>query len=113
MALSEERRAELARKGAVEVNVQEWLGLSDVEAQVIELRVRLAKEVRRHREANGLTQVALAKRVGTKQPRLVKIEYGDPGVSMDRLVSAFLATGATLSDLANLVAEVAAGVPAH
>jgi DNA-binding XRE family transcriptional regulator len=104
MALSEARRAEMARKGAVELTVQEWLGLSDAEMIVIEIHVRLSREVKRAREAAGLTQKDLAERMKVAQPRVAKIETGGRGVSLDHLVSAFLAAGGTLAELAAIVA---------
>ncbi len=104
MALSEARRAEMARKGAVELTVQEWLGLSDAEMTVIEIHVRLSREVKRAREAAGLTQKDLAERMKVAQPRVAKIETGGRGVSLDHLVFAFLAAGGTLAELAAIVA---------
>jgi DNA-binding XRE family transcriptional regulator len=104
MALSEARRAEMARKGAVELTVQGWLGLDDAEMTVIEVRVRLAREVRRAREAAGLTQADLAGRLEVAQPRVAKIEAGGRGVSLDDLVRAFIAAGGTLAELAAIVA---------
>jgi DNA-binding XRE family transcriptional regulator len=103
MALSEARRAEMARKGAVELTVQEWLGLSDAEMIVIEIHVRLSREVKRAREAAGLTQKDLAERMKVAQPRIAKIERGGRGVSLDHLVSAFLTAGGTLAELAAIV----------
>ncbi len=38
MGLSAERRAELKRKGAVEMSVEDWLGLDEVDRQVVEFR---------------------------------------------------------------------------
>ena len=108
MAISEERRAELARKGAVSMTVQEWLGLDDAEMQVVELRVRLAREVRRRREAAGLRQEELAGRIGVSQPRVVSIESA-ASVSLDAVILAFFATDGGLAELA----EVVGGIPAE
>lgn len=102
MALSEERRAELERKGAREMDVREWLGLSDAQMQVVELRVRLSKEVRRRRKAAKMTQGELATRIGVSQPRIPEIERGTPS-SLESMVLAFLATGGDMADLGRVV----------
>jgi hypothetical protein len=47
MAMSAERRAELEAKGAIITTVAEFLGLDAVNEQVVELRTRVAREVRR------------------------------------------------------------------
>ena len=64
MGLSVERRAELERKGARETNVQELFGLDDADMQVIELRIRIAREVKRRRLAAKMSQKTLADRAG-------------------------------------------------
>jgi ribosome-binding protein aMBF1 (putative translation factor) len=101
MALSEERRAELDRKGAPVTNVQELLGLDDVDMQIVEFKVQLAREVRRRREAKGLTQAALAERMEVSQPRIPGVESGSVG--LETILHAYLATGGTMADLADVV----------
>jgi hypothetical protein len=60
--MDEAKRARLKAKGWVETTVDEMFGLDEIDRQVIELRVRLAREVRR-REAGGLSQGGLASRI--------------------------------------------------
>ncbi len=103
MAMSRERRAELEAKGAVVTTVSEFLGLDAIDEQVVELRTRVAREVRRRREAAGLSQAALAARLGVSQPRIPGIESGD-SASLEATVAAFFANGGTLADLSAVVA---------
>ena len=103
--MDEARRAELLRKGAVETTVQEFLGLDDADMQIVELRVELAKEVRRRREAGGLTQRELAGRMDVSQPRIPSIEDG--GVNLETVLRAFLALGGSMADLADVVRRAA------
>ena len=56
--------------------------------------------LRRHRLKRRLTQVALARQVGSSQSRIAKLESGGPGVSMDLLFRALFAAGATTADIA-------------
>ena len=108
MGLGAERRAELARKGAVETSVGELFGIDEAGMRVVELRVRIAKEVRRRRLAAKLSQKALADRMDVSQPRIPMIEAGE-STSLDAVVLAFFATGGGLADLA----EVVGGIPAE
>ena len=104
--LTEDEKAELTRKGAVITTVQHFLGLSDIEMQIIEIRRKLAREVRQRRKAAKMTQKTLAQRMNVAQPRIPGIESGT-SASLDMLVSAFLATGATLADLGAVFSESA------
>ncbi len=54
--MDEAKRSKLKAKGWVETTVDELFGLDEIDRQVVELRVRLAREVRRRREAAGLSQ---------------------------------------------------------
>ena len=64
--------------------------------------------MRARREASGLTQAELAERLGSSQSRVAKLEGTDPAVSLDLLVRALLALGATREDVSrSLVADVA------
>ena len=83
----------------------EFLELSPEEAALVGLRLALSASVRRRRTRQRLTQSALAKRLGSSQSRVAKMEAGDPSVSLDLLVRALLALGATRRDLARVIAS--------
>ena len=70
------------------------------EAEVHEIRTLLARGLRRRRAAAGLSQGRLADRLGSSQSRISKIEAGDAAVSLDLLVRALFAAGATRGDVA-------------
>ena len=96
-----------ARKGFVEVNVADWLDLDESDQKVVELRVAIVKEIRHRREASEMSQAALAKRVGTGQPNIAKIEAGGIGISLDLLTRVFFATGGRIAELSEAVEAVA------
>src|SRR5947208_2847653 len=98
--MDEKRRAELKAKGWVETTVEELFGLGEADMHVVELRVRLAREVRRRREEAGMSRG-----IETSQPRMARIEGGRSGVSLDQLVTAFLATGGSLAELGEVIAR--------
>ena len=102
IGISAERRAEPERKGARETTVQELFDLDDADMQVVELRVRLAKEVRRRREAANLSQKGLAERMHVSQPRIPAIESG-ASTSLEAVVLAYLATGGSMEELGAVV----------
>ncbi len=77
----------------------DFLGLDDVERQLIEHRVELGLATRLIRESKGITQKALAKQIQSTQSRVSKIEEADPEVSLDLMFRAFFAIGGKLEDL--------------
>lgn len=78
---------------------KDFLRLSDEEAMLVELKLSLIKAIRQAREKHGLSQIELAQRMGSSQSRVAKIEAGDPSVSLDLIVRALIATGASRRDL--------------
>ena len=77
----------------------DFLGLSDEERQLVELRVMAAKAVRSRREGSCLTQLQLATKIGSSQSRVAKIEAASPDVSLDLMFRGLFAVGGTMSDL--------------
>src|SRR5215831_11124033 len=90
--------------------VREFLRLSKEDEAFVELKVALAKALRRRRESRGLTQRQVAALVGSSQPRVAFIEANDPTVSLDLMVRTLLGLGVTLKELASMIR--AAGKPA-
>jgi hypothetical protein len=54
--------------------VQEFLSLSDDEMALIDLKARLIRMLRPAREAAGISQEELARRIGSSQSRVAKLE---------------------------------------
>jgi ribosome-binding protein aMBF1 (putative translation factor) len=104
MALSKERKAKLQKAGFKVGTVQEFLGLSDAEMMIIDMRIALGKRIRTARERQHLTQTDLAKRIRSSQPRVAKIEAGEEGVSLDLMTKAALAVGMTRKQIAKAIA---------
>jgi helix-turn-helix protein len=89
-----------------------FLGLTAEEAALVEMKLRLSRALRARRTALNLSQVALAKRLGSSQSRVAKMEAADRTVSTDLLLRALLALGATPRDVANAVQRRGAGAAA-
>lgn len=86
----------------VEGSVQDLLALSDDEAAIVEMRVRLSERVRERRRALGWTQRELAKRIRSTQPRIARLEQGEASIEM--LIRALFALGTRRREIGKLVA---------
>ena len=97
MKLEKKKRLETAgwRVGTV----SEFLGLTDEEAALIELKLDLARAVKAERIRRHMTQDELGRMLGSSQSRVAKMEAGDPTVSIDLLVRSLLKVGVTRREL--------------
>jgi len=99
-----EKQKRLEKAGWRVGDAAEFLEMSEVEAQFLEIKLALARLLRATRTRRKLTQIELAELIGSSQSRVAKIEAGDPSVSVDLLVRSLLAAGAKPQDLARAVA---------
>ena len=81
-------------------SASEFLGLSAAEEELVAMKLSLSARLKKARERRQITQTDLAKRMGSSQSRVAKMEAGDPGVSLDLLVQGLLAVGATRKQIA-------------
>lgn len=98
------KKKRLKEAGWTTGSVGEFLELTPEESALIEIKLRLTKLIKRARTRRHLSQSALAERLGSSQSRVAKIEAGDPSVSLDLLVRASFASGATRKELARAIA---------
>ena len=101
--MKNEKRAKLEAAGWAVGSVKEFLGLTDADAALIDMKLALSRSLRDRRNKQGLSQVQLAERLQSSQSRVTKMEAGDPSVSMDLLVSSLLLLGASSADLAKAI----------
>jgi DNA-binding XRE family transcriptional regulator len=90
----------LEAKGYKVGSVEEFLGLTEEEATYIELKLALGQALAKRRKENKITQLQLAKKLGSSQSRIAKMEKGDPTVSLDLLIKSLLSIGATRENIA-------------
>lgn len=100
-----EKRQRVEATGWRVGSAEEFLGLSKEEAAFVEMKLALADSVRRRRQARKLTQVQLAKAIGSSQSRVAKMEVGDASVSIDLLMKTLLSMGVTRAELARVIAR--------
>ena len=98
--MKQTKRAALEAAGFRVGTAQEFLGLSDWENQLVELKYKLRGGAKRLREARALTQQDAARLIHSSQSRVAKIEAGAGDVSLDLLFRYWFALGGDLGSLA-------------
>lgn len=95
----------LESKGWKIGTVSDFLELTPEEIIFVEIKLALSKSLKNQRQ-KIMTQTELATKIGSSQPRIAKVENGDPSVSLELLIRAMLATGATPQDIGQIIAGV-------
>lgn len=98
------KRKKLEDGGWVTGSTADFLNLTEDEAAFVELKLALSEQLRIRREDQGITQVALARKLGSSQSRVAKMEASDASVSIDLLIRGLLATGASRNEIASAIA---------
>ncbi len=81
----------------------EFLGLTDEEAALVEMKLALASSLKNRRQELQWTQEMLAKQIDSSQSRVAKMEAADVSVSIDLLVRSLLALGTTRQELGRII----------
>ncbi|MFZ4678125.1 MAG: helix-turn-helix domain-containing protein [Nodosilinea sp.] len=96
---------QLAKKGWQVGTVSDFLDLSPEEATLIEIKLALSRELKERRQQN-MTQAELAGKMHSSQPRIAKAENGDASVSIELLLRAILATGASPQEIGRVIGAI-------
>src|SRR5258708_24879656 len=99
------KRKRLEAAGWSVGNTKDFLQLTAEEVALIEMRLALSRALRERRRAAGLTQTRLAKQLGSSQSPVAKLEAGDASGSLELLIRALLAVGASRNDVARALAR--------
>ncbi len=103
--MKKSKRERLEAAGWRVGNASDFVGLTKEEAAFVEMKLALADSVRRRRQTRRLTQTQLAKKLGSSQSRVAKMEAADPSVSIDLLMRALLEMGASRAELARAISK--------
>lgn len=98
--MEKKKQRRLEAKGWRIGSAADFLGLSVEEAALVEMKLALSRALKARRTSSHVSQVALAKRLGSSQSRVAKMEAGDGSVSTDLLLKALLVLGATPREVA-------------
>ena len=90
-------------------STKEFLGLSKEEVALIDLKLSLADLLREERREQGLTQAALAKRIGSSQSRVAKLEAGEASVSLELMFRVAFSLGLSRASIGKAVARASPG----
>jgi len=80
-------------------NASDFLELTPEESEFIEFKLALANKVKALRQEKGMTQVEMAKAIGSSQSRIAKLEAGDASVSTDLMLKSLFSLGAKRKDI--------------
>jgi predicted transcriptional regulator len=97
------KRKKLEAAGWKVGTASEFLELSDTEEMLVNMKLALADNVRTMRQQKRMTQQELAKKIGSSQSRVAKMEVADPSVSMELLVRSLAALGASRATIGKIV----------
>ena len=106
------KRERLRKAGFKVGSAAEFLGLSDEEQALIAMKLELVDGVKALRAEQQITQAELAKRLGSSQSRIAKLEAGDRSVSIELLMRALLSLGATRKHIAAMIGSAQRRKPA-
>jgi DNA-binding XRE family transcriptional regulator len=98
------KKKRLEDKGWKLGSASEFLELSPEESILIDIKLALSLNLKERRQ-NLMTQAELADKINSSQPRIAKAENGDDSVSIELLIRAMLATGATPQDIGQIIAQ--------
>ena len=87
--------------------VPDFLKMSPEESLFLEMRLGLKRALRVYRHRSQLTQAEVPERAGSAQSRIAKLETGDPKATIDLLIRAVIAAGATPSEVAEVFTAAA------
>jgi predicted XRE-type DNA-binding protein len=103
--MEQSKRQHLEKKGWKVGTVSEFLDLTPEETTVIEIKLALSRHLKERRQ-QAMTQTELAEKLHSSQPRIANAENGDASVSIELLIRAILATGATPQQIGQIIAQV-------
>lgn len=97
------KREQLEASGWKVGTVAEFLELTPEEAALIEIKLALSRRLR-ERRMKRMTQAQLAEKIQSSQSRIARAETGHSSISLELLVRAMLATGASPQEIGKAIA---------
>lgn len=101
--MKKEKQQRLEAKGWKVGDASDFLELTSEESMIVEMRLALSRRLKERRK-ELMTQGELATKISSSQPRVAMAENGDPSVSLELLIRAMLATGASPQEIGQIIA---------
>ena len=103
--MNQAKRKKLEKAGFRVGSVQEFLGLSDEEMALIDLKIHLIEMLKLARKSQRLTQQDLARLIASSQSRVAKMEAGAPDISLDLICKALFSLGVSRQALGKMISS--------
>jgi transcriptional regulator with XRE-family HTH domain len=103
--ITAEQQARLEADGWIVTDVAGFLGMTPEESAVMEIRFALRHALKQRRADAGISQKALADRLGTKQPRVAAFESGRESATLDMLIQALFAVGVSPAEIGAIITQ--------
>jgi DNA-binding XRE family transcriptional regulator len=97
------KREKLAKLGYRITTTQDFLGLSDEDMALIDLKISLIHKLKETRARKRITQEQLARLIHSSQSRIAMLERGRPDVSLDLICRALFALGVSRLELGKAI----------
>jgi flagellar basal body P-ring protein FlgI len=101
--MEQAKRQRLEAKGWKVGEAAEFLELSTEERIIVDIKLALSQNLKERRKQQ-MTQMELATKISSSQPRVAMAENGDSSVSIELLLRAMLAIGATPQEIGQIIA---------
>src|SRR3989440_4894711 len=97
------KRERLEASGWKVGTVAEFVAVMPEESALIEIKLALSRKLRERRQKR-MTQAQLAAKIQSSQSRIAKAETGHSSVSLELLIRAMLAPGASPKEIGRVIA---------
>jgi DNA-binding XRE family transcriptional regulator len=104
------RKKKLEESGWAIGSTSDFLNLSKPEETIIAMKLALASKLKGIRKDKRLTQIELAKRIGSSQSRVAKMEIADQSVSMELIVRSLVSLGASQEQIGKVIGSRSANL---
>lgn len=104
--MEEAKRKRLEAAGWHFGNAADFLDLTPEENTLVEIKLALSRSIKTTRQNRAMTQMELANRIQSSQSRISQAEKGDVSVSLELMIYAMLAMGATPEEIGQVIAQV-------
>jgi len=101
--MNAKKKKTLEAAGYKVTDTAEWLGLSPEDEMLINMRVKFAMEIERICKSRGITQQALAEKIGTQQSGVARMLNHSAKVTIDSLIRTLLVLGTPRERIASLI----------
>ena len=98
------KQKKLVKAGWTVGSASDFLELKPAEEIIVAMKLAFASKLKTLRQERRLTQEQLAKRIGSSQSRIAKMETADKSVSLELFIRSLASLGASRSQIGKAIA---------